>query len=103
LVPLFFESGTRFKILEAGATGIPIVSTTLGAEGLPVKDGVHLLIADSPEEFALAVNKILCSPELSRTLSANCKSLIFEKFSIQSLAIEAREIINSLGKSNVRS
>ncbi len=93
VVPLFFESGTRFKILEAGAVGVPIVSTTLGAEGLPVRHGEHLLIADTPEDFAIAINQIITSPHLSKKLAHNCKKLILEKFSVQSLASEAQQII----------
>jgi glycosyltransferase involved in cell wall biosynthesis len=96
IVPLFFESGTRFKILEAGAVGIPIVSTTLGAEGLPVQHGEHLLIADSPEDFAAAINQVISSSNLSKKLSDNCKKLILEKFSVQSLASEAQQIVDYL-------
>ena len=46
VVPLLAGSGTRLKILEAWAAGTPVVSTTIGAEGLPVRDGQHLLLAD---------------------------------------------------------
>ena len=46
VVPLLAGSGTRLKILEAWAAGLPVVSTTIGAEGLPARDGEHLLIAD---------------------------------------------------------
>jgi len=59
LVPLRFESGTRFKILEAGACGIPVVSTTLGAEGIPVTHEYDILIADEPEPFADSIIRLL--------------------------------------------
>ena len=52
VVPLRIGSGTRLKILESFAHRIPVVSTTVGADGLDVEDGVHLLLADRPEEFA---------------------------------------------------
>ena len=52
IVPLRAGGGTRLKILEAMALGRPVVSTTIGCEGLEVRDGEHLLIADSPERFA---------------------------------------------------
>ena len=55
VVPLRFGSGTRLKVLEAFAHRIPVVSTTLGAEGLGVVDGVHLLVADEPVDVATAV------------------------------------------------
>ena len=52
VVPLLAGSGTRLKILEAWSAGVPVVSTTIGAEGLPVRDGEHLLLADGAGAFA---------------------------------------------------
>lgn len=97
LVPLKYESGTRFKILEAGACGIPIVSTTLGAEGIPVTNGYDILIADEADKFAESITKIIADKELSNKLSTNCKGLIRENYSIDSLVEEANIIINYLG------
>ena len=54
VVPIRFGGGTRIKILEAFAYRIPVVSTTVGCEGLDVVDGEHLLIADDPAAFAAA-------------------------------------------------
>lgn len=96
LVPLQFESGTRFKILEAGACGIPIVSTTLGAEGLPTNDGQHLLIADTPSDFASAIIRLLGDKALAASLAANCRELVERHYSIDSLAQQARAILRSL-------
>ncbi len=59
VVPILSGSGTRFKILEAWAAGVPVVSTTLGAEGLEIVDGEHLLLADDPLSFADAVKALL--------------------------------------------
>ncbi len=61
VVPLLAGSGTRVKILEAWAAGRAVVSTTLGAEGLPVRSGEHLLLADEPEAFAGTVSELLAS------------------------------------------
>ncbi|MFH1461690.1 MAG: glycosyltransferase [bacterium] len=94
IVPLFFESGTRFKILEAGAAGTPIVSTTLGAEGLDVTDGKDILIADEPVNFANAILKLIDDKEYSNKLAMNCKKLIREKYGIDSLKKEAIDILN---------
>lgn len=68
IVPLHAGSGMRVKILEAMARGLPIVSTTIGVEGLPVRDGEHVLVADDPEAFSRHVAKLLASPERRRQL-----------------------------------
>jgi sugar transferase (PEP-CTERM/EpsH1 system associated) len=69
VVPLRFGSGTRLKILEAMAAGIPVISTKLGAEGLTLEDGTHLLLADSASEMLAAVGRLATSPELWLRLS----------------------------------
>jgi len=68
VVPLLAGSGTRFKILEAWAAGVPVVSTTIGAEGLPAGDGEHLLLADGGPAFAEAVTRVLENTNLGRQL-----------------------------------
>lgn len=96
VVPLRFESGTRFKILEAGACGIPVVSTTLGAEGIPTTNGKDILIADTPEEFAQAIIRVIQDRQLAEHLGANLKELISKGYSIGALASEGQIIINYL-------
>lgn len=98
LVPLQFESGTRFKILEAGACGIPLVSTTLGAEGIPVVDGRDILIADQPEAFANAILRLLEDKPLASGFAANCKRLVREQFSLARLARDAEGILAYLDR-----
>lgn len=58
-VPIRFGSGTRVKILEAFSHRLPVVSTTIGAEGLDLESDRHLLIADTPEDFAAACARLL--------------------------------------------
>jgi glycosyltransferase involved in cell wall biosynthesis len=71
VVPLRAGSGTRIKILEAFRFGVPVVSTTIGAAGLDVQHGVHLLIADTPEEFTAACLRLIDADTLAATLAAN--------------------------------
>jgi glycosyltransferase involved in cell wall biosynthesis len=63
VVPVRTGSGTRVKILEAWAAATPVVSTSLGAEGLPVRDGEHLLLADDAKLFAETVSGLLASQD----------------------------------------
>lgn len=96
VVPLKFESGTRFKILEAAACRIPIVSTTLGAEGLMVRPGEDILIADTPGDFAGAILKLLARPELRQRISANAYENIAKNYNIDRAVKEATLILKML-------
>jgi polysaccharide biosynthesis protein PslH len=68
ICPLRSGSGTRFKLMEALACGCPVVSTTLGCEGLGAVDGEHMLIRDEPQAFADAVVELLENPTLGRKI-----------------------------------
>ena len=81
VVPLRLGSGTRLKILEAWAMARPVVSTSLGAEGLEAVPGRHLLIADDAAGFANAVLRILGEPSLARDLGDAGRSLVSERYS----------------------
>ena len=96
IVALKFESGTRFKILEAGACSVPIVSTTLGAEGIPVKNNENILIADDANDFADAIVKVLQNPIDAKSMAKNMKKYIEENYSIDKHMREAKEILNYL-------
>jgi len=77
-VPLRIGSGVRVKIIEAMMMGKAVVSTSKGCEGLAVKDGEHLLIADSPDEFAECVTRLLDSPDERRRLGESGRRLAAE-------------------------
>jgi glycosyltransferase involved in cell wall biosynthesis len=80
VVPIRFGSGTRIKILESFAHRIPVVSTTLGAEGLDVEDGVHLLLADGPDEFAAATLRLLGDPQLRVRLTEAAEARYLDRY-----------------------
>jgi glycosyltransferase involved in cell wall biosynthesis len=80
VVPLRVGSGTRLKVLEAMAQGIPVVSTTIGCAGLAVTHEEHLLIADSPTEFAAATTRLLADPALRTRLSGNARRLVAAQY-----------------------
>ncbi len=70
VVPLLAGGGTRLKILEAAACGVPVVSTPIGAEGLDFAGGSEILLAQGAEEFAGAVAKLLSDPDARRSQAA---------------------------------
>jgi glycosyltransferase involved in cell wall biosynthesis len=81
IVPLRHGSGTRVKILEAFAHGLPVVSTSIGAEGLDVVRGESILIADDPEEFALHVVRLFQDPDYATRIASAGHALFLAKYS----------------------
>jgi len=81
VVPLRAGGGTRIKILEAFAHGVPVVSTPLGAEGLAVEDGTHLLVAEDPEGFARRCAELMERPALADGLRDRARRLVAESYS----------------------
>jgi glycosyltransferase involved in cell wall biosynthesis len=81
IVPLRVGGGTRIKIFEAMAVGIPVVSSTIGAEGLPVQDGNNIFIADEPGLFAERVLTLLKDSAKSTAMGQAGKAMVSEKFS----------------------
>lgn len=86
VVPLRIGGGTRIKIYEALAMGKAVVSTTIGAEGLPLLDGIHFVRADTPTEFAQAVIALLRDPERCRQLGTAGRDLVEKHFAWHQVA-----------------
>jgi polysaccharide biosynthesis protein PslH len=80
VVPLRLGGGTRLKIVEAMAMGRPIVSTTLGAEGIEAVPGRDLLVADEPADFANAVNRLLAEADLAARMGQSARKLAVERY-----------------------
>ncbi len=76
VIPLLVGSGTRVKAYEAMAQGCPIVSTTVGMEGLPAEPGRHFLVADQPADFARALVRLLRDPALGARLAADARRFV---------------------------
>ena len=92
VVPLRAGSGTRIKILEAFRFGVPVVSTSIGAAGLDVEHGVHLLIADTPEEFSAACLRLMDDDSLAAALAKNAFAWLRRTHSLD----RARHILHGL-------
>lgn len=80
VVPLLTGAGTRLKVLEAMALGTPVVSTSKGVEGLEVESGKHVLIGDSPLNFAVQTVRLLKDPALQSALAENAFELAQYKY-----------------------
>ena len=96
VVPLRIGGGTRLKIFEAMAMEIPIVSTTVGAEGLPVRGGNELLLADTPDDFAQAVLRLLSDRVLADDLAARAAALVRQRFGWERAAARFASICEGL-------
>jgi polysaccharide biosynthesis protein PslH len=81
IVPLRIGGGTRLKIFEAMAMSKAVVSTTIGAEGLPVRDGENILLADTPGDFALSVISLLNDSNLRQRLGTSARTLVKDNYS----------------------
>jgi glycosyltransferase involved in cell wall biosynthesis len=98
IVPIRIGSGTRLKIYEAMAAGAPVVSTTIGAEGLEISSPENIRIADTPEDFANACIELLENrAERDRQADAALR-LVREKFSWEVVAQRFEEILHSSSK-----
>jgi glycosyltransferase involved in cell wall biosynthesis len=103
VVPIRYGSGTRIKILESFAHRVPVVSTTLGAEGLDVEDGVHLLLADDPEEFAAATVRLLDDAALRVRLTEAARARYLERYDGRAADVEVRRVLHEVAGRRTRS
>ncbi|HZM57382.1 MAG TPA: glycosyltransferase, partial [Acidimicrobiales bacterium] len=103
VVPVRYGSGTRIKILESFAHRVPVVSTTVGAEGLDVEDGVHLLVADAPGAIAAAVVRLLADAPLRVRLTEAAASRYLERYSGPVADAEVRRLVAEVARSSTRS
>lgn len=80
VVPLRFGGGTRLKILDAMAMGKAIVSTSIGCEGLSVRSGRDIIVADEPEVFAREVCRLLNDPDARAAIGAAARETVVERY-----------------------
>ncbi|MBO7577375.1 MAG: glycosyltransferase family 4 protein [Prevotella sp.] len=96
IVPILEGSGIRMKILEAASMGVPVVTTSIGVEGLPLGNGVACMIGDNPDEF---VNGIISleKEECRQRLTAEAYKVVKEQYSMKALSQNRREIYQQMG------
>jgi glycosyltransferase involved in cell wall biosynthesis len=100
IVPLRIGGGTRLKIFEAMAMGKAVISTSVGAEGLAVRSGENIVLADTPNDFAQAVISLLHDPKRRQQLGTAARTLVQENYSwtivADDFARTLQEVITSL-------
>ena len=96
VVPIRAGGGSRIKILEAFAHGVPVVSTAAGAAGLEAVDGRHLLIADGPEDFAAAALRLRRDPLLATAVAAEGMALFEDRYRFEKAAAGILALVDSL-------
>jgi len=98
VVPLRAGSGIRVKILNALAQGLPVVTTTVGCEGIAVVPGRDLLVADMAEDFAEAVLRVLTDEALARSLAANGRRLVEQMYDYRVVCRKLDDIYRRSGQ-----
>jgi glycosyltransferase involved in cell wall biosynthesis len=91
IAPLFHGSGTRLKILEYFSCGLPVVSTSVGAEGLDVADGMNIIVEDNMDEFSAKIVELLNDHESSLKLGKRARELVVEKHDWKRIAAKLNE------------
>jgi len=96
VVPLRVGGGSRLKILEAMAAGVPVVSTMLGAEGLKVANGENILLADDDRELAEKITTIVDDETLRSNIVAAARALIVERYEWSTLGASLANVYSNL-------
>lgn len=92
VVPIRVGGGTRLKVLEAMSMGKAMVSTSVGVEGIKVVDRKHVLIADTPEEFAASIAELLSNEKLRRELGAAARNLVCDMYHWDKIGCKLLEV-----------
>lgn len=92
--PVRLGSGLRFKVFEAMAAGIPLVTTTIGAEGIPLQNGDNCFMADKPEIMAECIDLLLSDESLRMSIARQARTLVEERFNWDRGIDLMEEVIN---------
>ncbi len=100
-VPLTIGAGVRLKIPEAMALGCPVVSTTVGCEGLTARPGSEILVADGPQAFADAIVTILKSPAFGREVARNARRWVEEHCTWDRFMVEVERLYAEVSQPHI--
>jgi polysaccharide biosynthesis protein PslH len=93
IAPLFSGTGQRVKLLEAFSMACPVVTTHTGAMGFPVVNGVDVLLAETADEFAESLNRLIADPGLRRRLGDNARAMILDRFTWPRIGKEFLDVV----------
>ncbi|MEA2068629.1 MAG: glycosyltransferase family 4 protein, partial [Verrucomicrobiota bacterium] len=94
--PMRLGSGLRIKVLEAMATGLPVVTTTLGAAGIPAQNGVNCFVADTPELFVDSIEWLLNDGQLAKKMGCSAKEMVKKQYDIRSTIRELEQVLTEV-------
>ena len=92
VVPLRIGGGSRLKILEAMAAGLPVISTSVGAEGLNLVAGEHFIAADDPEHIAVELVMCILHPQAAHAMARRSRSFVLERYDWDTLADQLEHV-----------
>ncbi len=98
VAPIYGGGGTRYKNFEAFASGLPVVTTSIGIGGTEAKDGVEVVVRNAPDEIAGAAVLLLQNPEQAKAIADSAKKLVKNKFDWDPIAKYLSQIYEQLGK-----
>ena len=96
IAPIFGPGGTRLKILAAMGSGIPVITTLTGVEGLDLKNNIHILIAKNPIEFVNKINNILKNKFLYNVIQKNAYDQVLKKYQWKTIAQTLESVYKNL-------
>lgn len=94
IVPILSGGSTRLKIVEAMAWGTPVVSTRIGAEGLEVTHGENIMLADTPGDFADAIERLVSDQDLWQRISEGGRRLVQERYSADRMYHQLKQVLS---------
>ena len=96
IAPIFGPGGTRLKILAAMGSGMPVISSVTGIEGLEVTNNKNVIIANNPEEFITKIKQLLINQNLYEKIRKNAYNLVKEKYQWSQTAKELESVYKNL-------
>lgn len=98
VAPIYGGGGTRYKNFEAFASGLPVVTTSIGIGGTHARDGVDVIIRDKPEDIANIAIELIRNPQMSEKIANNAKRLVREKYNWDQISQKLSQIYEGLGR-----